>query len=182
MSGSRGGTDPRTCRRARLASCRTASGLRPAISAISPKGTPNMSCRTKAIRSAGDRFSSTTSIAIPTVSDSSASSAGFSSLSSVMTGSTWSGTSAVSRRAFRERSMSRQTRLTTVVSQARRLSTSSEFDRLSRSQRLLHGVVGLARGAEHPVGDRVQVGAMLLEAVGEQFLVVHVTSSRSHPS
>jgi hypothetical protein len=48
--------------------------------------------------------------------------------------------------------------------------------------RLLHRVVGLARGAQHPVGDRVQVLPVLLEALGEQFLIWHVTSSRSHPS
>ena len=74
-----GGTDPRTRRRARLASWRAASGLRPEISPISLKGTPNMSCSTKATRSAGERFSSTTSIASPIESASSTSSAGFSS-------------------------------------------------------------------------------------------------------
>ena len=36
---------------------------------------------------------------------------------------------------------------------------------------LLHGVVGLAERAEHPVGDRPQVAAVLLEALGELVLV-----------
>jgi hypothetical protein len=40
--------------------------------------------------------------------------------------------------------------------------------------RLLHGVVGVVRGAEHPVRDRAQVRAVLLEALGEPAVVGHV--------
>ena len=32
---------------------------------------------------------------------------------------------------------------------------------------LLDGVVGLAQRAEHPVGDRPQVGAVLVESLGQ---------------
>ena len=48
-----------------------------------------------------------------------------------------------SRRARRERSMSSETRATTVVSHARRFSTSDVSERLQPQPRLLHGVVGL---------------------------------------
>ena len=67
---------PCTRRRARLASCRAAAGVRPTIGAISSKGTANMSCSTNASRSAGASVSSTTSSARPTESASSASCSG----------------------------------------------------------------------------------------------------------
>ena len=70
------GAAPCTRRRARLASCRAAVGERPTIGAISSKGTANMSCSTKASRSAGASVSSTTSSARPTESASSASCSG----------------------------------------------------------------------------------------------------------
>src|SRR5919204_5639241 len=72
-SASGGGAAPRTRRRARLASCLVAADERPTIGAISSKGTANMSCRTKASRSAGVSVSSTTSSARPTESASNAS-------------------------------------------------------------------------------------------------------------
>ena len=40
---------------------------------------------------------------------------------------------------------------------------------------VLDGVVGLAEGAEHPVGDRPQVRPLFLELPGEPFLLIHVT-------
>jgi hypothetical protein len=42
---------------------------------------------------------------------------------------------------------------------------------------VLDGVVGLGERAEHPVGHRPQVGAVLLEAIGQPLRVVH----RSRP-
>ena len=86
-------------------------------------GTPNMSCSTNAIRSRGFSASSTTSRAKVTASACSADAAGSASRR-VTTGSgTWKSSDS-SRRDFRDRRRSRQTRLTTVVSQPRRLTTS----------------------------------------------------------
>jgi hypothetical protein len=42
----------------------------------------------------------------------------------------------------------------------------------------LHGVVSLARRAEHPVGDGPQMGPVLLEPLGKPVVFVH----RSHSS
>ncbi|SLH03084.1 Uncharacterised protein [Mycobacteroides abscessus subsp. abscessus] len=39
--------------------------------------------------------------------------------------------------------------------------------------RLLHGIVGIGERAEHPVGDRPQMGAVLFETVGQVLLIVH---------
>ena len=81
-----------------------------------------MSCRTKAIRSAGANASSTTSSARPTESAISASCAVASS--GPVVGSGTCGPSASSRRDLRPRSMSRHTRATTVVSHPQRFLTS----------------------------------------------------------
>ena len=54
--------------------------------------------------------------------------------------------------------MSRQTRATTVVSQPPRLSTVVRVGAAQPQPCLLQGVVGLADRAQHPVGDRAQVG------------------------
>jgi hypothetical protein len=43
---------------------------------------------------------------------------------------------------------------------------------------VLDGVVGLGEGTEHPVGHGAQMGAALLEAVGQPVLLIH----RSHSS
>ncbi len=48
--------------------------------------------------------------------------------------------------------------------------------------RLLHGVVGLAQRAQHPVGDGAQVRPVLLELLREPLSIVHVTFLRRHPS
>ncbi len=120
---------PRTRRRPRLASCRAAAGDRPTTGAMASKERSNMSCSTKATRSAGGSVSSTMSMATPTESaislSCSASPAGNSSTSAP---------SGSSRRDFLERSMSRQIRATTVVSHAVRFSTPAPSARMRRSQ------------------------------------------------
>jgi len=47
---------------------------------------------------------------------------------------------------------------------------------------LLDGVLGLGHRAEHPIGDRTQVGPVTLELLGHPVALVHVTSSRRDPS
>jgi hypothetical protein len=42
---------------------------------------------------------------------------------------------------------------------------------------ILHRVVGLGLGAEHPIGHRPQVGSLLLEALGQPVGVVHRSRS-----
>ena len=104
------------------------------MGAISSNGMANRSCNTNASRSAGVRVSSTTSSARPTESANRASCSG--SVPSLRPAIA-SGTCAPSgswRRDLRERSMSRQTRPTTVVSHPPRLSMPSVSDRLSLSQ------------------------------------------------
>ena len=129
MSGSGGRSAPCTRRRARLASCRAAVAVRPTIGAMSSNGTSNMSCSTKAIRSAGASACSTTSSASPTES---AISASWMVTSGPAAGSGTCGPIGSSRRDLRERSMSRHTRATTVVSQPPRLPIPFASDRLSR--------------------------------------------------
>ena len=103
---------------ARLASCRVAVGERPRMLAISSKGTANMSCSTKASRSAGVSLSSITSSARPTESANSASCSGSVPLRCLQPARAGAARDC-SRRDVRERNMSRQTRATTVVSQPR---------------------------------------------------------------
>ncbi len=67
-------------------------------------------------------------------------------------------------RVFRARSMSRHTCVMTVVSQPPRLSTAPVSARDEPQPRLLHGVLGFARRAQHAVGDRPQAGPVLLES------------------
>jgi hypothetical protein len=81
------GGAPRIRRRARLASCRAAAGVRSTSGAISSKGMAKMSCRTNASRSAGPRVSRTTSNASPTESESSASCSGLTPSSGLTIGS-----------------------------------------------------------------------------------------------
>jgi hypothetical protein len=69
--------------------------------------------------------------------------------------------------------MSRHTRPTTVVSQPPRLSISPVPVRLSRSHASWTDVVGLGEGAEHPIGHRLEVGAVFLELAGQKFAGVH---------
>ncbi len=98
--------------------------------AMSSNGTANRSCSTKASRSAGASDWSTTSNAVPTESASSASNAGWPDVDP-STVASYSPSSS-SRLVDRERSMSRQTLPTTVVSQPPRLSIPSV--RCRRSQ------------------------------------------------
>ena len=109
--------------RARLASCLDASWVRPSIGAISPNGTSNTSCSTKATRSAGVSVSSTTSIASPTESASSASCSGVGPSAGLSTGSGTHGPARLSGLAALARSAFRQTLVTIVVSQPPRFST-----------------------------------------------------------
>ena len=78
-----------------------------------------------------------------------------------------------SRRGRRERSMFRHRRATTVVSQARRFSTSAGVGSAQSQPGLLHGVVGFAQRAQHPVGDRSQMGAIGIELLGQPVGIVH---------
>ena len=82
-----------------------------------------------------------------------------------------------SRRTSRARSMSRQMRPTTVVSQPRRLSIAADVGAAEPQPRLLHGVLGLAERAEHAVGDGAQLGAMGLEAFGEVVVHGHIVTA-----
>jgi hypothetical protein len=85
----------------------------------------------------------------------------------VATGSGASAVNGSSRREVRDRSMSRHTRATTVVSQPPRLSMPVVSARLSRSQAFLNGVVHLAYRAEHAVRHRAQVGSVLFEPLSQ---------------
>ena len=137
---------PRTRRRARLASCRAASGERPSTAATSVNGMANVSCSTNASRSAGVSVSSTTRRARPTESASTASSSGSRAGAVPPAGGTAPFPAAASAapghapptgsscRWRRDRSMFRDTRATTVVSQPPRFSTSAGFAPVSLSQ------------------------------------------------
>ena len=124
----------RTRRRARLASCRAACGDRSTIGAISSNGMANMSCSTNESRSGGVSVSSTTSSARPTESVSSDSCSGSVPSSRLKIGSGTRASRGSSRRAVRERGMSRHTRDTPVVNHACRFSTPVGSARLRQSQ------------------------------------------------
>ena len=112
------------------------------MGAISSKGTPKVSCKTNAIRSAGESVSSTTSSARPIPSASSAWCSGSipSSRSTMGSGirasevSPHGSSGNRSRLDARERSMFRHTLPTTVVSHPPRFSTPPESERSRRSQ------------------------------------------------
>ena len=65
--------------------------------------------------------------------------------------------------------MSRHTRPTTVVSQARMFSNGRGIVIANPQPCLLQGVVGFANQPEHPVGDRAEVRPVLLEPVSHDF-------------
>lgn len=122
---------------------RAAAGVRPATGAISAKGTPNTSCSTKAILSAGESVSSTASSAGPTASARSASCSGSPPPGSVAAsragtraggGSPGYPSMGSSRLERRELSASRYTRETTVVSHPLRFSIPPASERTSLSQ------------------------------------------------
>jgi hypothetical protein len=74
----------------------------------------------------------------------------------------------------------RQARATTVVSQPPRFSTPLVSERLLSEPGLLDGVVGLAQGAEHAVGDRRRRGRSSSNRSASQLLssIGHIPSSR----
>ena len=162
-------------------------GERPTIGAISSNGMANMSCSTNASRSAGASVSSTTSSASPTESARSASCSGSVPSAAIDDRLGHVHVHRLLAPRLRERSMFRHTRATTVVSQPRRFSMSLGVGAAEPQPRLLHGVVGLAQRAEHAVGDRAQVRAVLLEELGQPILFVqghilrHVGSTRFDP-
>jgi hypothetical protein len=148
-------------RRARLASCRVASGERPTTSATCSNGTWNVSCSTKAIRSAGASLVEKHEHGRTTESASRASCSG-SGAGPIRSGTT----EGSSRRAGRG---------------SQHVEADVAHDRREpRTQVLQHGVVDAAeadpgllnrvlrlRGrAEEAVGDAVQVTALLLEPLG----------------
>ena len=123
-AGSASGTGaPCDPRRARLASCRAAAGVRSDDRGDVLEGHAR-TCRAARtpVAPAGARVSSTTSSASPTESASTASCSG-SAASRVTIGSGTATSSGIFRRDLRDRSMSRHTRATTVVSQPPRFST-----------------------------------------------------------
>src|SRR5260221_65351 len=117
---------PRSLRRARLASWRVASVERWTTGPIWSNGSPNVSCRTNARRSAGLRVSRTMSIASPTESASRASCSGStpSGLETTGSGMATSRASSIgsSRLEARVRRRSRQSRATIVVTVRGRVS------------------------------------------------------------
>ena len=169
---------PWTRRRARLASCRAASGERSTIGAISSKGTANMSCSTNASRSAGverlqhdeqrepDRVGQQRLVL---------------------------GVGAVGAVDDRLGHVDAQRLLAPRVARAQHVQADARDDgrqpaaevldvaRVGAAEPqpgLLDGVVGLAERAEHPVGHRPQVGPVRLEPLRQPVALVH----RSHSS
>jgi hypothetical protein len=72
--------------------------------------------------------------------------------------------------------MSRQTRAVTVVSHPLQVLDAAAVGTAEPQPRLLNGVVRLGARAQHPVGDRPQMGPVRLKAFGQKFILVH----RSH--
>src|SRR5262249_14664251 len=144
---------PLTRGRAALASWRAAASDRPTIRAISSKGRSNKSCSTKATRSTGIKVLKTIRRAEPTESASRASSAGLA----------WRGFSGASRCSssdssfldLRDRSMSRQTLATTVVSQPLRFSTLLTSERVRRNQ------ASWTASADSPLEPRIRQATAL---------------------
>ena len=164
---------PRTRRRARLASCRAAAGVRPTIAAISSNGKSNMSCSTKASRSAGSSVSSTTSSASPTESASCASSSGF------VAGSIAAAVSSAgfSVERFLAARLAGAQHVEAHARDHRREPSAEVVDVVGFGARepqpcLLHRVLGLAERAQHPVGHTPQVSAMGLESLRQPVVSV----------
>jgi hypothetical protein len=149
--------------------------LRPStMDAIWSKGRSNMSCSTNVTRSAGASVSRTTSSAAPTESARTRSSAGSPATSRTRLAES-AASMASSRWAWRDRSMSRQMRATTVVNQPSRLVTASASERASRSQ-ASWTVVRFGRRAEHAVGHPAQASPLGVEPRG-QGAVGHIRPS-----
>jgi hypothetical protein len=153
------------------------------IGAISSNGTANMSCSTKARRSAGVSRSSTTSSASPTESARSASCSGL--LPRVLVRDRL-------RRVRGERLLtSRLPRPQHVEAHARddrgqpsaKVVDLRAIDAAEPQPRFLNGVVHLAQRAEHPVGHGAQVGSVRFESLGQKLVFAHrVLSEGLRPS
>ena len=159
------GVWPRTRRRARAASWAAVFSDRPTIGAISANGRSNMSCRTNASRSAGDSRCRMTSNAAPTESASRPPVPDRPLRRSRCARAATVSSSGCSGWALRARSMSRQMRATTVVSQPRMLRTSVTSARSIRSHASWTASSASVHRAEHPVGDRAQMRTVLLELI-----------------
>ena len=145
------------------------------IAAISSNGTANMSCRTKASRSAGVSVSST-------MSKCNADRVGEQRL--VLGIAAISGVDDRVRHIHLERLFTpRSARAEHVQRHAcdnRRQPAAKVLDlaRIGAAEAqpgVLDGVVSLAERAEHPVGDRPKMWSLILELAGEPFLLIHVT-------
>ena len=123
----------RTRRRARLASWRVASGERSTIGAISSNGTANMSCSTNASRSAGAERLEHHQQREPDRVGQQRLVLGVGPVGAVDDRLGHARAERLLRRVSRERSMFRETRPTTVVSQPPRFSTVAASVRFSRS-------------------------------------------------
>jgi hypothetical protein len=69
--------------------------------------------------------------------------------------------------------MFRHTRATTVVSHPAQVLDLAGVGPAQPEPGLLDGVLGLAQGANHPVGHRAEVRLVLLEAPRQSFAFVH---------
>ena len=151
------------------------------MGAISSNGTANMSCSTKASRSAGARVSRTTSSASPTESASTASCSGSPPSAGPWTGSV----DVLAERILAPRGPGAQH----VQADPRddggqpavQVPHIAGVGPAQPQPRLLHGVFGLARRPEHPVGHRPQVGAAGLELLGQHVVFVHRCHCLPHP-
>ena len=162
-------------RGSRAGAPRPASG--PTIGAISSNGTANMSCSTNASRSAGCSVSSTTSSARPTESASSASCSGSTPSSRLTIGSgTWGPSGSSRARLARAQHVEADAR-DDGRQPAAEVLDAARVGAAEAQPGLLHGVVGLAHRAEHPVGHRAQVGPVGLELLRQVVALVH----SSHP-
>ena len=134
-----------------------------------------MSCSTKATRSAGASASSTTSSARPTLSASSASRSG--SAARCMTGG---GLRLAVQRLLAPR-LARAQRVEADAGDHRGQPAAEIVDAggIGAAQPqpgFLHGIIRLARRAQHAVGDPLQMAAVGLELLGQPFFFFH----RSH--
>ena len=143
------------------------------MGAISSNGTANMSCRTNASRSAGVSVSSTTSNARPTESACAASCAGSTTSCEQRTVRARDVPRESSRRALRERSMSRHTRADDRRQPAAEVLDGAGVGAAQPDPGFLHGVVRLGAGTEHPVRHPLQMAPVRLELLGQPTVIVH---------
>ncbi len=167
---------PRTRRRARLASCRAAVGERPTMGAISSNGRSNMSCSTKRdplgrrqrLEHDEQRRDRPSRRARPRARDRPRARGRRRAAARTSSGS--------SRRDLRERRVSRQTRRPPWSASRRGCRCRLAVGAAEPQPGFLDGVVGLARRAQHAVGNPLQMVAVRLELLGQPFFFFH----RSH--